>query len=203
MIRLFTSYFDSGDPGRQKELNECLKRNLQNNIIDQVVLLAETPPLFNPTHLTVINHPRPTYSNFFDAVNSVTRSTDINIIANSDIYFDGSLRELIGVDLKNKCLALSRSDRVKSKLIPHHARDSQDAWIVRGEIENVYGDFLLGRPGCDNRIAAEFEKAGYEPVNACKTITLIHLHETQVKSYVRTMKYIVPPPHKRVDPCYL
>ena len=49
----------------------------------------------------------------------------------------------------------------------------------------VDGSYCLGRPGCDNRIAFEFNKAGYRLSNPSKTIQAIHLHTVNIRSYTQ------------------
>lgn len=200
MIRLYTSYFDSGDKSRQKELDKCLKENIVNGLIDQIVLLAEAQPPRKAKHMKVIEHPRPTYDDFFNISRSMSTPADISIIANSDIYFDGTLEWIRRNIPAETVFCLSRSDKKGKWLIPHHSKDSQDVWIWKGKLREVNGGFYLGKPGCDNRIAAEFSRAGYKVSNPCGNIRCIHLHESQVKSYERNFDHLVPPPHLMVRP---
>src|ERR1019366_3816588 len=78
---------------------------------------------------------------------------------------------------------------------------SQDAWIVRGKVEGVDGSFQLGKPGCDSRIAAEFEKAGYKVSNPSKSIKAFHYHNSGVRNYSENER--VPGPYLFPKPCEL
>ena len=184
-INLFTSYFESGNADRQAELDLCMEKNENNEFINRIFTISRF---------------RPTFSDFFRYIKAYSKPGEINIIANSDIYFDATLQILESLYNKNLCLALSRSDLICGELKPWHSRDSQDAWIFFGKPRNIYGDFYLGKPGSDNRIAYEINKAGYQVINLCKTITIIHVHETQLKSYVRSDEHTVLAPYLLLEP---
>lgn len=196
---LFTSYFDSFNEERQTELNYCLDKNIENNLIDKIYLIKDFGMVL-PKKVIQIPGQRPTFSDYFKLIKKYSKPGEINIIANSDIFFDSTLSLLKYLYDKNLCLALSRSDLICGKLKPWHSRDSQDAWIFFGKPRNIYGDFYLGKPGSDNRIAYEINKAGYQVINLCKTITIIHVHETQLKSYIRSDEHTVPAPYLLLDP---
>jgi len=202
MIRLFTSYFDSGNKERQDEFDKCIALNIANPFLEEIILLSEIPAPYEHKKLKTYIQNRPTYNDFFEKINERTEPDDINIISNGDIYFDRTLARLESYNMKYRCLALSRSDEVNGKFRPWHHRDSQDAWVTQGLID-VHGDFYIGRPGCDNRIAYEFTIKGYRVTNPCKSIRIVHVHETQMKSYTRAKEFIVPKPHLVVEPCYL
>lgn len=199
-INLFTSYFDSGNPDRQAELNLCLEKNYQNNLIDKIYLIENNRTKRSKKIKSVIG-PRPMYRGFFNLINSYSKECDINIIANSDIYFDETLGKLRSLYDEENCFALSRSDLISGTLKQWHNPDSQDAWIFFGSIKKqIYGNFFLGKPGSDNRIAYEINKAGYQVINLCKTITIVHVHTSQVKSYIRNDEHIIPAPYLLLDP---
>jgi hypothetical protein len=91
MILLFTSFYRDKNPVRQKELELCMKMNIQNGSIDKIFVLCEGDPksfayLSHPK-ITAIESPRPTYRTFFDFANSVSNEGDIVVIANTDIFF--------------------------------------------------------------------------------------------------------------------
>ena len=60
-------------------------------------------------------------------------------------------------------LCLSRHDVCEDGALQfdsHVATLSQDVWAFRAPLPKVDAQFLMGKPGCDNRIAYEFRKAG-------------------------------------------
>jgi len=186
MINLFVGYYQCGNPVRQKELDHCLARNVTNKLLNAIVL--ETPE-------------RLKFNFFFNKINKITSDNDINIIANSDIYFDETIQLTAGMT-HNDCYALSRWDVTRAGTAAHmDRRDSQDVWIVRGKVRNVFGDFYLGYRGCDNRIAYEFQKAGYVVRNPSKTIKTYHLHLSNIRSY--NMSNVVSEPYLTVQPTIL
>ena len=113
---------------------------------------------------------RSTYQDIFGVMNKYAgkykSKNNIFIFANLDIYFDHSISLLDYIDLKNKCLALTRWDvGVDGKAVHHNRVDSQDVWIFSGAIKKGNYDYYFGKPGCDNRLDYELNKAGYELEN--------------------------------------
>ena len=189
MINLFTNYYVDKNLDRQKEIDLCLAKNLSNKLLNVVVLDSQA---------------RLTYKDFFSIANSYSSSEDINIIANSDMYFDESIQraEILGM---RQCFALSRWNINQDGSATHFNRsDSQDCWIYRGKITDVYGEFFLGYRGCDNRIAYEFNRAGWNISNPSLTIKSYHLHLTEVRNYTTTDNtYLVPGPYLPLHPTTL
>jgi hypothetical protein len=184
MVNLYTSFYQDKDAKRQKELLHCLKKNIENPLIDNIFLIVEGEvKLPINGKLIIIEANRPTYRNFFDLINdTVTSPNNISILANTDIYFNDTLQL---IDLKEKqCIALSRWDKRKDGLRLHNERYSQDTWIFKGKIRNVrFCDFFMGIPGCDNRIAYELNRAGYRLFNPSNAIQSIHYHQSDLHNY--------------------
>lgn len=186
MIRLFYNYYEDKNPIRKREIDFCLQKNLENKLMTTIVI--ETPG-------------KPSYNFFFDQINKVTSPDDINIICNSDIFFDETIA--LAANIKEKEMyALLRWEWHNPMNSTFHERpDSQDTWIVKGKVENVNGDFTLGIRGCDNRIAYEFQKSGYAVSNPAKSIKTYHVHNSMVRNY--TMADVVPPPYFTLLPTSL
>lgn len=195
MIRLFTSYYNEPSPERKAELDTCLRRNIDHHLIDEVHVLCEAP-----CPESVVQHTmkaRPKFADFFRIANRYAGPDDITIIANSDIHFDDTLKHL---QIKHhEAYALTRWDNIGGRITFMNAVDSQDAWIFRGKIKPVYADFYMGVPGCDNRLAYELAKAGYDVKNPSWAIMAIHLHESNVRRY-NPKKETVPGPYKLLQP---
>lgn len=187
--RLFINYYKDSNPERQKELDYCLNMNLNNPLLDKICALSEYDV---PGAETILFRDRPTFNDFFSLANERAEPGDISIIANTDIYFENSLRYILQMG-ENEAFALSRTDNL--------SWDSQDAWIFRGPIKKMDADFFMGRGGCDNRLAYEMARAGYKVSNPALTIKAIHLHASQVRHYnehtekVRRPYLLVPPAH--------
>ena len=201
MIWLFTSFYSDADAERNTELRDCVEKNIRNTLIDRIVLLSEKHIRINSSKIEKIHlvH-RPTFNDFFSAINEKIKDGDIAIISNADIIFDKTL-ELIKDIGSDVCYALSRWD--DGVLFDHV--DSQDCWIFKGKIKEIKCDFGLGIAGCDNRIAHEIEQAGYKIENPSKTIKVHHIHKSEIRNYVKEGKIIerILPPYKIILPSVL
>ena len=186
MTNLYISLFTSH---RQIEFNECIKHNLK--VFDSVYVLNEG------CEHTGINLPvtcRPTFRTFFKAVNHLTNPDDINVIANSDIYF----KEAPIAPKRNQCFALTRYEGDVFK----DMSDSQDVWIFIGKINiPAYCDFHLGIRGCDNRIAKELLMIGYDVLNPSLTIKTYHIHTDPTDHHASGK--LVGQPYFKPIPCEL
>lgn len=187
MIRLIYNYYEDKNFLRKKEIDFCLQKNLDNELLTTVIVESAA---------------KPTYNYFFEKINKLTTPDDINIICNSDIFFDETISLLpkyLTNNPKKQMFALSRWDwHNQDDIVFFNRPDSQDTWIVKGNIENVYGDFTLGKRGCDNRIAYEFYKAGYTVVNPSKSIKSYHVHNSGIRNY--TFADLVPEPYLTIHP---
>ena len=157
MINLFVNYYTDKNAHRQKELDFCLKKNLDNKLLNVVVIDSQN---------------RMTYTDYFKLIKKYSADQeDINIIANLDIFFDSSI-ELINNIKHNTLFALTRWDYKleTGESVFFDRKDSQDCWIFRGHVVDVFGDIYLGHPGCDNRIAYEFTKSNWVVSNPSLSI---------------------------------
>lgn len=144
--------FTSSTHQRNNELFECKDRNR-----------------FLTSELTSLRN----FGQLFD----LCKTDKINIVANSDIYFDETI--YLAENIKpSEVYCLSRYD----KGVLFDRRDSQDVWIFRG-LPTFRPDFEMGKPGCDNRLAALFLENNYVVLNPSKTIKCHHLHESGVRTY--------------------
>ena len=180
---------------RFKEILECLYRNTGLPAISQIILFLENKTLYDyaPKHdkITYI-YPenRLTFKDSFDYLRSFKKklysSEDCLLIAaNSDIYFtENDLMLASGSIKKDEAYALSRWDIKYNNAIVHYdKRDSQDTWMFKNDIKPGKYDIPFGKPGCDNRILFELEKAGYTVKNPSKSIKTYHLHKQKFDTY--------------------
>lgn len=179
-IRLIYNYYNDSNPERKKEIDFCYQKNIDNPLLDVVLLNSDRIP---------------TYRDFFNRINELTSPNDINIICNSDIFFDETIMLSTGISTK-EIYALSRWEWNGDQSKLRDIENSQDTWIVRGKIENVNGDFSLGKPFCDNRIAHEFKKAGYKVSNPSKSIKTYHFHGSGIRHY--SAKDNIPGPYLNI-----
>lgn len=206
-VNLFVAVYNEKHRTRKKELEYCLHQNNINESIDRIFILLEpeTNHLNVTEKETIIEiNKRASYLDFFRIINSVTDQHDLNIIVNSDIYFQAEDIDRIKTTLTpQKCYALARYDIHWNKKIRFINRsDAQDSWCFIGPVrhEKIECDFLLGKPGCDNRIAHELTKGGYDVTNPSFTIKSYHYHMSQVRNYERHPDHVVEGPYLRINP---
>lgn len=207
MVNLFTTYYT--DEARQGELDEVLLLNIRNNCIDRMYLLDESGKLNNENPKVSVQEQvgRPTFADLITWVNAVTEPGDVNIIANSDIYFDPAAIEMMKLMLgDDECWALTRWDTaecgsVVSRAVFMNRRDSHDSFCFRGLIKPIVADFQMGLGGCDNRFCYEIQQSGYKISNPSWTVKTYHLHKGEARKWHG--KPQVPPPYLLVDPIEL
>lgn len=190
MINLFINYYKDTNSVRQKELDYCIFKNISNQFLNTVVINSQD---------------RLTFEYFFKKINLISGPDDINVVSNSDIYLDETimLAEKMG---KNQCFALSRWDSLSNGTVKHFNRaDSQDTWVFKGKIkENLAANFNMGFRGCDNRLAHEIRKAGYNISNPSLTIKTYHVQNSNIRNYTVTSdKFLVQGPYLTITPEHL
>jgi len=171
---------------RHKEIEYCLKKNLENKYFDQIVILNEgfVSTLLDDKKLKIIKtNSRPTFQDIFNNLESEC----INVIANNDIWFDCDFEKLKYLLLsKNDFLCLTRRESDGNLLRPEKG-DTQDVWIMIGRPRlDLLVDFYLGIPGCDNRLAFVMFTNGYRVLNPSRFIIVHHCHNI----YTRTSSII-------------
>nr|WP_281250316.1 tetratricopeptide repeat protein [Planktothrix tepida] len=192
-IVLFTPYYKAKQPERQDELIYCLKKNIECPEIEKIVLLIDDgyqPELENSKIEIIRLSSRVTYLDWVKLTQA--RFTDnISVLANTDIYLDQSiswLRDIFSTN-PNAFIALSRHEQKGSEQTLHkNPHQSQDVWAVCGDYKFTESlkkslSVPLGLPRCDNKIAYLFSVHGAKVYNPCNYIKIVHVHETQLRSY--------------------
>jgi len=162
-----------GPPERQAELLTCWRKTDEQDLF------------------TVKTHPegRPTFTELF----AMCLPGMVNVIANSDIYFDGTIH--FAKPTAAHCYALSRWDvNADGGIALWDHLDSQDVWVFWGQppvmdltYTNAKGqnkDIAPGIAGCDNKLVHLLQQAGMIVTNPSKTIKAFHLHNVQWRSYL-------------------
>ena len=122
------------------------------------------------------------------------------VISNTDVFFDETLDNINIIDMSNNFLALTRWDLFVNNgqwsmgFYDNIWRGdittgqlSQDSWIFKSPIKvNDDSDFLMGKPGCDNRIVQIYHDLGYNVKNPSKQIITKHLHLSNHRTYNQT-----------------
>jgi hypothetical protein len=198
-VTLYCNHWYHPDGSRRSELDGSLVRNAANPAIDAIVVLAQSQPCQRPefpsggekvvwmdVNCSQNQDNRPTFRNFFDEVNRrVETPYDLNIVSNSDIIFDDSIRLLKPHDLELTCVALSRWDGDHSGQLAVRVYDNcQDAWIFQGRVRPLgWCDFPMGCPACDWRLNWELMHSDYRLINPCYDVRAIHNHPSGIRGY--------------------
>lgn len=200
---LLTGFYEDADLKRCGELLDCLKRNVENDHLDEIHLFVEESieagelmaahPLLAAAKIRLITQGcRVTYRDLFDYANDRLPERRV-IIANADIFFDHTLARLDTHDLSGKLFCLSRWDVQpdgSARFFNHPA--SQDAWIFQAPIREFPCDWQMGVPGCDNRLAWEAEHAGLAISNPSRSVRACHLHLSGVRRYSERQRLAGP-----------
>ena len=206
-IYLLTQYykvkFSIDITGRQKEIDEVLKRNCNNTFITNIYLLLEEDYDLNyfltekeqEKIIKIIISKRMTFYDAFNFYNT-TLSGSICILSNADIYYDESLESLYYVNWSLKFVIsptrYEHSNTFNSNILygtnhnlhlnspwlepNNESIFSQDCWIFSENITINKNDcdFYLGITGCDNYITSIIIKHGYKIVGSSYYICVNH-----------------------------
>lgn len=172
-LALITQFFiptgDQADKVR-KAVQEALSRNLMNDAISDIYLINELEydfsSLQNYEKITqFVSGTRLSFADAFRFANERLAGRRV-VVANADIYFDESLRQVQHSSKINSSTVLALSKWISegsSITLPIRA-DSQDAWVFQTPVNvNVIAqsNFFFGLPKCDNRLAKVFGDSGY------------------------------------------
>ena len=216
-IVLFQQFFIHKERSRHLEICYCLKKNIQLKLFSKIYQLVERVYTKEEMNLTEDEYKsvkqieikkRMTYSDVFKTV----KAFNVNgyfVIANSDIFFDDTISNLNKTNLSDhkSLVALLRyefnpSDRIKHRIFGPRP-DSQDVWIFHSNnsIEKSrleLFDFMLGKPGCDNKLLYLFYMIGYKIYNEPNFIKTYHYHVSSKRDY--TNADLIPSPYLSVFP---
>jgi hypothetical protein len=201
---LVQQYYKPSVARRRKEIDACLKANVENPLIDRIVLLNEEACLPAPFKTVKVEErvlgKRLTYADVFRLIAEAAPPGAIVAFANSDVFLDtSSTRLLWSADLTNKFLALLRWDvegtdeaaLAAAKLFGPRP-DSQDCWIVAADsVRAAFKDdasfagldFPFGQGGCDNAITLELLRRKFVVANPALTLRTYHYHTSAVRNY--------------------
>ncbi len=199
-VILITQFYESSNTDRQNEILYCLKKNLENPIIEYVYIITEKDydlnefGIKNTEKIVQINiGKRMKYSDVFDLVEKFNVKGYI-LLANSDIFFDKSLKNIFksGLSTKKKVYCQLRFEFTDSNLykckIFGPRGDSQDSWLFHSNFnieksKRKIFNFELGIPACDNHINYLFSIMGFAVHNEPYFIRTYHNHKSEFRTY--------------------
>ncbi len=197
-IYLIYQYFVHRDASRNKELQECLRKNVENPHITKIYLLNEK--IYDKKELgidsskieqiNIVN--RIKFKNIFNFVEKESLKGYI-VTCNADIFFDKTIDNLrkSTMSTKKQLLAQLRFDYTnkqlgKCKLFGPRA-DSQDAWIWHSNFnpnkEEKIFNIMFGKPGCDNKLIYLFNLIGFDVINQPYFVKTYHIQKDNKRDY--------------------
>ena len=199
-IHLITQFFIHRDSSRAKEIQLCLRKNVDNPLVHKIHLLGEREYSVDELGVdsdkimqTIIGR-RLRFQDVF----SYTRVHNIagyQVLLNSDICFsENALVNLQKSDIHEhrKMFALLRyeynSENPTKSPIFGPRFDSQDTWIFHSNFaipqyaEKAFS-FEFGKPGCDNKLIYLVNVLGYEVINDPEFIPTYHIHQSTSRDY--------------------
>ena len=193
---LVTSYYKTSNKERQSEIDECILKNINNPLINNIYLLNDK--IYNSKILknekikqfNIIKENKLLFKDAIEFINSYCHNENV-ILSNTDIYFDDSLGLLEDYDYNDKILCLLRHDVQKNGSIDifrHFGEprwDSQDTWIFKSPLKIDINElnFSFGTLGCDNMFASKLYDHNYQLSNPSYSIKIYHLHNIDERNY--------------------
>ncbi|NDB84627.1 MAG: hypothetical protein EB127_18275, partial [Alphaproteobacteria bacterium] len=184
---LIQQLYKSSNKARDKELQKCLKKNLENEFVDEILLFTESNQVQIPSDKKIKQVPMKTrlsYANCIDAIQNVVGAGKLVVFANADIYLDDSWKSIWSVNLKDTLIALLRWEEGvdgKEPVLFGPRNDSQDTWLIHSDsvlsktwnLDNF--NIPFGKAGCDNAILVEFLRNKFKIVNPALSLKTIHV----------------------------
>jgi hypothetical protein len=215
-INIFCQFFIHSDVKRFSEIKKCLEYNVKNKYITKIYLLNEK--IYTDDDIGIKSDKIVQYDigrrlKFKDVFEYILTNNikGYNIMINSDIFFDETLKNLYRSDIhvNKKMFAQLRyeydeKDYTKSKIFGERG-DSQDSWIIHSNFnveksQTRIFNFEFGKPGCDNKLTYLFSLLGYQVINDPQFIRTIHVHNTNIRNY--SSSETIKDPYEIVIPKY-
>ena len=194
---LIQQYYKPRELVRAAEIDKCLKKNLENPLIDKIYLLSESANYKLPKSdklVLIVKKERITYANCIELIQKQIGKGHIVAFANADIYLDLSWVNLWTTDIHDTVLALLRWEEEGTSGQPElygPRSDSQDTWVIHSDsvLERSWPPQLtpfqipFGVAGCDNAILVEFLRQKFKIVNPALSLRTMHVHKSQIRTY--------------------
>ena len=192
---LITTYYDEKNIERKHELMDCLTRNALNPAISEIHIISENvlPPLDSSDKVKIVLvRMRWTFKDLIKYANNLHKDC-IKIIANTDIFFNQTLSYASEIR-EREVYCLTRWDLIFKDILKFYFNvKSQDVWIFRDILPDSIGDYFMGIPGCDNRLAHELNEKGFKLLNPGLTIQAIHIHNSKLRNYNKSIDKVKGP----------
>ena len=207
-ITLITQFHIALDAVRKAEIRYALRRNMENEHIDKIILLneriytVEELGVENPKiEQRVIGH----HLEFRDVL--MIRPFGFLVFANNDIFLDETIASIRRTDIvdSRKMYALLRYEfngSTKTSQLFGPRADSNDTFILHSNLalnqkQIDLFNFKFGQLGCDNKLCYLFSTFGIKVVNDPLLIRSYHCHSDMTRRYALAS---LNPPYMSVAP---
>lgn len=198
-VTYISQWYRSRNQARNQEINHCAKVNSECNAIDKLIWFVPKQDMTAiPKWLRGEIRPIPDRLHYTHAFQVSQQDKDehmIYILANTDMIIPSETIELIKTHLtRQQVYCLTRWEGLGNKATFKAVAGSQDVWCWKGPIAVPRArGVALGKPGCDNRIAAEFARIKKHVSNPSRTLKTYHVHASQYRT--QTSRDTVPQPY--------
>lgn len=193
-MHLISQYYNHPNPERQKEIDLCLKFNLENPAVTTVHNLIEKK-CHLPQHLKdhpkhkIITSKRLTYRHVFEYISSCTDTDNIVAVCNNDIFINNTNKDNYWQTIKEDFFNINKTPKILnlSRYEYDHETDriwregtfssySSDCWVFQLPILKITDcNFYIGVLFADWAIAGRFRDAGYHVYNWATKYKIFHL----------------------------
>jgi hypothetical protein len=204
MINLVTSFFNKNTDNdilikRNNEYNVTLLKNLESEYIKKIHLLIEDDyslhvlnniiekkEEYNNKIIKIIFNKQPMYSDFFK-YSFDNLKEELVMISNSDIYLDKCDNDILNKYIleKNNVFSLTRYENENDKPLIDNFMGSYDSFIFKSPLKDdiyVRSNFTQNNWGSENLVISLIRNNGYEILNPCYQIKIIHNHSSQYRN---------------------
>ncbi len=201
-INFYYNYYVPKNPIRAVEVGSCFAVLLGDKNVAKIVMISDDRCVGDdPRVIHEAFAGRPTFGHYFGLIKKYSSADDINVIINSDCFIDPATTHRLNRIRPGEAYCLTRQDiasfvplRVDRRKSESFRHDMQDCWVIRGvPREGMWLEFSPGRRGCDNRLAHELMKVGYNILDPHITIRVLHYHHSAEINTDRDD--CVPPPY--------
>lgn len=208
---LITMLYNETNPERAQEYLTTLDKNLSNAHIEKIDVLYDVSRGEGQLYAQLLKRPisithiqgHLSFGALFNRANELYPKRKI-IISNADIYFDGTLGDILEPHLINTVLALSRLNPSgkgwKIEGVP--TGYSQDCWMFLTPLKQIpeADNIRMGTFCCEGKLAYNLDKAGLRVLNPCLSINCFHVHQVRIRTWTT---HTVRDPRRAVPWCRL
>lgn len=202
MINIITTFYLSNysshlDNARSEELETCILNNISCQYIEKIHLFVDNNDDLNRLNELTNNSDKvviievgkkPKYVDFFNYI-ITNLPNKICMITNADIFLHEINNDLIENLEENKiAYALTRYEHDMSHPLISNYGGSHDAYVFNSKfldqtIINEHTEFYQNFPGIETHVIKAFCDSGFNVLNPCLQIKIVHLHKTALRNH--------------------